>query len=114
MDIVSVSCFADLSHPRLFEGLTLRDQIRRAMSTIELQTEIVQMIKDESDTSILEAIRTLLYKVRQGQVEEDFTDEEIAELDAQRARRLSGESKGYTAEESIHMLRAAQAKDEAA
>ena len=45
------------------------------MSAIDLQTEIVQMIKDENDTSILEAIRTLLYRVRQGQVEDDFTDE---------------------------------------
>jgi len=83
------------------------------MSTIELQTEIVQMIKDESDTSILEAIRTLLYKVRQGQVEDDLTAEDIAELDKRRARRLSGESKGYSAEDSISKLRAAQAKDEA-
>lgn len=46
--------------------------------------------------------------------EDDFSDEDIAELDKRRARRLSGESKGYTVEESIRMLRAAQAKDEAA
>ncbi len=46
--------------------------------------------------------------------EDDLTDEDIAELDQRRAHRLSGESKGYTAEESIQMLRAAQAKDEAA
>lgn len=84
------------------------------MSTIDLRTEIVQLIKDESDTSILEAIRTLLYKVRQGQVDEDYTEEDIAELDRRRARRLSGESEGYSADESIRMLRAAQAKDEAA
>lgn len=84
------------------------------MSTIDLQTEIVQMIKDESDTSILEAIRTLLYRVRQGQVDDDFTAEDIAELDRRRARRLSGESKGHTAEGSIRMLRDAQAKDGAA
>lgn len=46
--------------------------------------------------------------------EEDLSDEDIAELDKRRARRLSGESKEYSAEESIRMLRAAQAKDEAA
>ena len=46
--------------------------------------------------------------------EDDLTDEDIAELDLRRAHRLSGESKGYTAEESIQMLRAAQGKDEAA
>ena len=83
------------------------------MSTIELQTEIVQMIKDESDTSILEAIRTLLYRVQQGQVDDDFTAEDIAELDKRRARRLSGESKGYSTADSISKLRSAQAKDEA-
>lgn len=81
------------------------------MSAIELQAEIMQMIKDESDTSVLEAIRTLLYRVQQGQVDDDFTDEEIAELDRRRDLRLSGESEGYTAEESLRRLRAAQAKD---
>lgn len=83
------------------------------MSAIDLQAEIVQMIKDESDTSVLEAIRTLLYRVRQGQVDDDFTEEDIAELDRRRADRLSGESTGYTVEESLRKLRAAQAKDEA-
>ncbi len=83
------------------------------MRALDLQTEIVQMIKDESDTSLLEAIRTLLHRVRQGQVDDDFSAEDIAELDRRRALRLSGESKGHTAEESIRMLRAAQAKDEA-
>mgnify|MGYP003379914844 CR=1 FL=1 len=51
------------------------------MSTIDLQTEIVQMIKDENDTSILDAIRTLLYKLQQGHVDDDITDEECAEFD---------------------------------
>lgn len=75
------------------------------MSTIDLQTEIVQMIKDESDTSILEAIRTLLYRVRQGQVDDDFTAEDIAELDRRRAEYLRGEGASYTAEESLQRLR---------
>jgi hypothetical protein len=75
------------------------------MSTIDLQTEIVQMIKDESDTSILEAIRTLLYRVRQGQVDDDFTAEDIAELDRRRTEYLRGEGTSYTAEESLQRLR---------
>ena len=75
------------------------------MSTIDLQTEIMQMIKDESDTSILEAIRTLLYRVRQGQVDDDFTAEDIAELDRRRAEYLRGEGTSYTAEESLQRLR---------
>lgn len=55
---------------------------KKAMSATELQTEIVQMIKDERDTGILEAIRMLLYKLRQAEEEDDLTDEEVAELDA--------------------------------
>jgi len=75
------------------------------MSTIDLQAEIVQMIKDESDPSILEAIRTLLYRVRQGQVDDDFTAEDIAKLDRRRAEYLRGEGTSYSAEESLQRLR---------
>jgi len=75
------------------------------MSIIDLQTEIVQMIKDESDPSILEAIRTLLYRVRQGQVDDDFTAVDIAELDRRRAEYLRGEGASYTVEESLQRLR---------
>ncbi|MCC6839104.1 MAG: hypothetical protein IT230_02995 [Flavobacteriales bacterium] len=75
------------------------------MSTTDLQAEIVQLIKDESDTSILEAIRTLLYRVRHQQVDEDFTAEELAELDQRRAEYMRGEGVSYTAEESLQRLR---------
>lgn len=76
------------------------------MTAIDLKTEIVQMIKDEQDTSILEAIRVLLYKL--GGVEEvddDLSDEEVAELESRRARHLRGEGTSYTLEESIQKLR---------
>jgi len=76
------------------------------MSATELQTEIVQMIKDERDTGILEAIRMLLYKLRQAEEEDDLTDEEVAELDAQRADRISGKVKFVSEEESFRMIRA--------
>ena len=75
------------------------------MSAIDLQTEIVQMIKDESDTRVLEAIRTLLYRVQQGQVDDDLTDEDIAELDKRRAEYARGEGTSYTIEESLERLR---------
>lgn len=45
--------------------------------------------------------------------DDDFTVEELEELDRRRARYLSGESKGYTVEESMARLQAAQDKDEA-
>ncbi|MCO6482708.1 MAG: hypothetical protein J5I62_07930 [Flavobacteriales bacterium] len=37
--------------------------------------------------------------------EDDFTDEEIAELDRRRARHLSGESKSYTQKEAMRLAR---------
>ena len=37
--------------------------------------------------------------------EDDFTDEEIAELDRQQAQHLSGETKSYSREEAIRMMR---------
>ncbi len=75
------------------------------MSTIDLRAEIMQMIKDERDTSVLEAIRILLQRVRQGQEDDDFTAEEIAELDRRRAEYLRGDGISYTAEESLQRLR---------
>lgn len=37
--------------------------------------------------------------------EADYTDEEIAELDRRQARHLSGESRSYTQEEAMRMMR---------
>ena len=74
------------------------------MNTIDLQTEIIQLLREERNTSILEAIRMLLHR-DESDTDEDFTPEELAELDAQRAEHLRGESKSYTAEESIRMIR---------
>ncbi|MEO7080653.1 MAG: hypothetical protein ABIY71_03960 [Flavobacteriales bacterium] len=69
-------------------------------------TEIMRMIKDESDTSVLEAIRTLLHRVRQGQVDEDITDAEYTEFDEAIAKHERGEVKFHTEEESIRLIRA--------
>lgn len=74
------------------------------MTAIDLQTEIIQLLREERNTSILEAIRMLLRR-EEADTDEDFTAEELAELDAQRADHLSGKSKSYTAEESIRMIR---------
>jgi hypothetical protein len=82
------------------------------MTALELQAEIQQLLRKEKNLSVLEAIRMLLR--REEPQEEDLTDEEVAELDKRRARRLSGKSKGVSAAESIRRLRAAQARDEAA
>ncbi|HRH68073.1 MAG TPA: hypothetical protein PLB89_01070 [Flavobacteriales bacterium] len=74
------------------------------MSALDLQAEIMQLLREERNMSILEAIRMLLLR-DEGEVDDDFTAEELAELDAQRADHLSGKSKSFTAEESIRMIR---------
>lgn len=74
------------------------------MSTIDLRTEIIQLLHEERNTSILEAIRMLLRR-EDAEADDELTPEDLAELDAQRAEHLSGKSKSYTAEESIRMIR---------
>lgn len=78
------------------------------MTAIELRTEIMQLIKLEQDTSILEAIRTLLYKLHQtDEVEDDLTDEEVAELEGRFQDMVTGKVKPISEEESIRMIREA-------
>lgn len=73
------------------------------MTAIELRAEIQQLLGQEENISVLEAIRILL---RRGEpMEDDLTDENIAELDQRRARHLRGEGRSYTMEESLAKLR---------
>ncbi len=74
------------------------------MTTLELRAEINQLLSHENNTSVLEAIRMLLRR-EEADVDDDFTDEEIAELEQRRARYLSGESKPHTVEESMRLAR---------
>lgn len=75
------------------------------MTAIELRTEIVQMIKDEQDTSVLEAIRVLLYKLRGAEAEDDdLTDEEVAQLEARYQDMISGKVRSVGEKESIQMI----------
>lgn len=77
--------------------------------------DLLQRLLLIQDEAALQRVATVIEKeAPEVGHEDDLTDEDIAELDKRRARRLSGESKGHTAEESIRMLRAAQANDEAA
>lgn len=55
----------------------------------------LQRIGKAIETEIPEAIEE----------EEGYTDEEIAELDRRQARHLSGESRSYTREEALRMMR---------
>ena len=62
------------------------------MTAIDLQSEIQQLLRKEKNITVLEAIRMLLLREEQ-RVDEDLSDEEVAELDAQRADRISGKVK---------------------
>jgi hypothetical protein len=77
---------------------------QQAMTALHLQAEIQQLLRKEKNLSVLEAIRMLLR--REESQEEDLTDEEVAELDAQRADRISGKVKFISEEASIRMVRA--------
>lgn len=72
------------------------------MSTAELRTEITDLLRQEENTSVLQAIRMLL---RRAEAEDDLTDADIAELEARRAARLSGKSTFHTVEESMRIVR---------
>ena len=73
------------------------------MTTLQLQAEIQQLLRKEKNITVLEAIRMLLR--RQETQADDLTDEELAELDAQRADRISGKVRFVSEEASLHMIR---------
>ncbi len=73
------------------------------MTTVELRTEIMQLLGSESNTAVLEAIRMLL---RREEVEaDDITDEEVEEFKVDRADRISGRTMFVSEEESIRLIR---------
>jgi len=82
-----------------------------ALKKLDLMQRLM-LIRDEA--ALKRVAKVIEKEAPEVDEEDDLTDEDIAELDKRRARRLSGESKGCTAEETIRMLRAAQAKDGAA
>ncbi|MCO6482692.1 MAG: hypothetical protein J5I62_07850 [Flavobacteriales bacterium] len=74
------------------------------MTALQLQAEIKRLLDQERNINVLEAIRMLLRR-EDPTVEDDFTEEELAELDKRRERHLRGEGTSYTLEESIARLR---------
>lgn len=75
------------------------------MTALQLQAEITNLLKDESDLSVLEAIRLLLKRNKDTAMDDDLTDEELAELDRRRAEYESGKGVSFTVEESLARLR---------
>lgn len=74
------------------------------MTTIELRTEIKQLLSREKNASVLEAIRMLLRR-EEDTVDEDLTDEEVADFESLRAERKRGEGSSLTWEEVQQMAR---------
>jgi len=77
------------------------------MTAIELRTEITRLLREERNTSVLEAIRMLL---RREDVDDDFSAEERAELDAEHEQALRGEGTTYTPEQVKEMARQAMGR----
>ena len=58
------------------------------------------------DEAALKRIGTAIEtEIPEASGEDGYSDEELAELDRRQARHLSGESKSYTREEAIRMMR---------
>ena len=74
------------------------------MSASDLRMEIIELVREEQNTTVLEAIRMLLRR-QESDVDDDLNEQEEAELERRRARYLSGESKPMTAEESLRQAR---------
>ncbi len=73
------------------------------MSTSDLKLTLAQRLLAENDRALLDRIRELFE--RRDSEDVDFTDAELAELEALRSKRLSGETKGLPMEEAMRQLR---------
>ena len=72
------------------------------MTTVELRSEIKQLLSREKNASVLEAIRMLLRR-EEDTADEDLTDEEVSDLGSLRAERKRGEGSSHTWEEVQQM-----------
>lgn len=74
------------------------------MSAIDLRTEILQLLQNERNESILTTIRSLLKRDEQGE-DFDITDDELAELEEIDRRRKAGLDTYVSLDEAMHMIR---------
>ncbi len=77
------------------------------MDNAAVKLELLERLASIRDENVIRQIMDLLKKTFPQAMEEDqdLTDEEIAELEAQRADHHNGRTKSYTADESIRMMR---------
>ncbi len=74
------------------------------MSSIDLRTEIVQLLQSERNESVLATIRSLLKRDSKGQ-DFDITDDELAELEEIDRRRKAGLDTYVSLDEAMRMIR---------
>lgn len=84
------------------------------MDIAATKIELTQHLLAIMDEKTLQRVVNFFKKEILIEEDEDFNAEELEELDRRRARCLSGDSTGYTIEESMELLRAAQRKEESA
>lgn len=74
------------------------------MSAIDLRTEIVQLLQQERNESILATIRSLLKRDDKG-ADFDITDDELAELEEIDRRRKAGLDTYVSLDDAMRMIR---------
>ncbi|MCC6399490.1 MAG: hypothetical protein IT227_01910 [Flavobacteriales bacterium] len=74
------------------------------MSAIDLRAEIIQLVQQERNESILATIRSLLKRDEKGEGF-DITDDELAELEEIDRRRKSGLDTYVSLDEAMRMIR---------
>lgn len=74
------------------------------MSAIDLRAEIVQLLQQERNESILATIRSLLKRDDNG-ADFDITDDELAELEEIDRRRKAGLDTYVSLDEAMRMIR---------
>ena len=74
------------------------------MSATDLRTEIVQLLQQERNESILATIRALLKRDEKG-TDFDITDDELAELEEIDRRRKAGQDTYVGLDEAMRMIR---------
>lgn len=79
------------------------------MTVIDLRTAIERELKTMRSASKLEQIFEYVYRVKHDQVAPDedaeYSAKEVAELERRFEELVSGEVKGYSAKESIRLIR---------
>ena len=74
------------------------------MDIAQKKLDLMQRLLLIWDEAALQRVATVIEK-EMPEVDDDFTDEEIAELDRRRAEYMRGDGTSYSAEESLQRLR---------